>query len=278
MPGPNRNTLKYVLDQVPPGFLVDSQWLAANAVAKSSAHDYNRRGWLERVVRGVYRRPYPHADAQDARNWKMAVLSAQWIMDYDFHVGGISALTLEGHNHYLGLGGDANVYLYGGVPSWLPRLNVDAHFLLRRRQLFGSEPLGIDDCDFNPAAHNAPSPWDWPLRRSSPERALFEALNELPDHESFHKVDMLFQGLAKLRPKRLTDLLRACRSVKVKRLFFLFADRHPHRWLAHIDRTQIDLGKGPRSLVEGGRYSAAYQLVVPAEFAAPREGATSDGA
>lgn len=278
MAGLNRNRLKYVLEQVPPGFLVDSRWLAASDVAKSSAHDYHREGWLERVARGVYRRPYPHADQQDVRDWKLPVLSAQWIMGYDFHVGGMSALTLEGHNHYLGLGRSANVYLYGDVPSWLPRLQVDAHFLPRRRQLFGSDPVGIDDRDFDPTAGNAPSPWNWPLRRSSPERALFEALNELPDQESFHKVDMLFQGLPTLRPGRLTKLLQACKSVKVKRLFFLFADRHPHRWLSHVDRTKVDLGTGPRSLVEGGRYAAAYQLVVPEEFAGPREDATSDGA
>lgn len=278
MPGLKHNRLKYVLEQVPPGFLIDSRWLTANDVTKSSAHDYHREGWLERVARGVYRRPFPHADTQDIRDWKVPVLSAQWIMGYDFHVGGMSALTLEGHNHYLGLGRSSNVYLYGNVPGWLSKLRVDAHFLPRRRQLFGSEPIGIDDRDFDPTADNAPSPWNWPLRRSTPERAVFEALNELPDQESFHRIDMIFQGLATLRPGRLSNLLKLCKSVKVKRLFFLFADRHSHRWLAHIDRAEIDLGKGPRSLVEGGRYAAAYQLMVPYEFAGPPHEGDRDGA
>lgn len=269
MAEPNRNRLKYVLDRVPAGFLVDSQWLGAHDVAKSSASNYDRDGWLERVARGVYRRPYPGKPAGNVVEWKMAVLSAQWIMGYDFHVGGMSALSLEGHSHYLGLGRSANVYLYGNVPSWLSRLTLDAHFVMRRRQLFGSEPLGIEDHDFDPAAGTGPNPWDWPMRRSTPERAVLEALNELPDQESFHKVDMLFQGLATLRPGRLSALLGACKSIKVKRLFFLFADRHRHRWLPHIDRAGIDMGKGPRMLVEGGRYVAAYQLVVPEEFAVP---------
>lgn len=278
MSGPNRNRLKYVLDQVPPGFLVDSKWLAASAVAKSSAHDYHREGWLERVARGVYRRPYPHADAKGIRDWRTSVLSAQWIMGYDFHVGGMTALTLEGHNHYLGLGGSTTVYLYGDAPSWLSKLPVAAQFLLRRRQLFGSEPVGIEDRDFDPTADNAPSPWNWPLRRSTPERAVLEALNELPAEESFHNIDMVFQGLSTLRPGRLSNLLMACKSVKVKRLFFLFADRHAHRWLGHINRAAIDLGKGPRSLVERGRYIAAYQLVVPHEFAALQDEGDGDGA
>lgn len=278
MDGLNSNRLKRILDLVPPGFLVDSRWLAASGVAKSSASDYHREGWLSRVARGVYRRPYSQERSTDVVDWKLAVLSAQWIMGYDFHVGGMTALSLEGHSHYLGLGRSANVYLYGDVPAWLPRLTLDAHVVLRRRQLFGSDPFGIDDQNFDPAANDAPHPWNWPMRRSTPERAVLEALNELPDEESFHKIDMLFQGLPSLRPGRLGKLLQACKSVKVKRLFFLFADRHRHRWLAHLDRTNIDLGQGPRMLVEGGRYAAAYQLVVPEKFAVPNPEDATDGA
>jgi hypothetical protein len=270
-------TLKHVLDQVPPGFLVDSRWLNANGVARSSAHDYDRQQWLQRVVRGVYRRPYPRADAQDVRNWKIPVLSAQWIMHYDFHVGGMSALTLEGREHYLGLSRSPNVYLYGNAPKWLLKLPLDAQFHLRRRQLFGSGRTGIDDLDFDPNSADAPSPWSWPLRRSTPERAILEALNELPDQESFHTIDMIFQGLTTLRPGRLTNLLNLCKSVKVKRLFFLFADRHRHRWLTHVDRAAIDLGTGPRALVENGRYAADYLLMVPPQFAGPAAAGGGDG-
>jgi hypothetical protein len=198
-------------------------------------------------------------------------------MKYDFHVGGMTALTLEGHDHYLALGRSSNVYLYGNAPKWLLKFPVDARFHLRRRQLFGADPVGIENLQFDPAAQNAPGPWNWPLRQSSPERAILEALNELPDNESFHKIDMVFQGLAALRPGRLNRLLKTCKSVKVKRLFFLFSDRHQHRWLPHIDREEIDLGKGPRSLVEGGRYAAAYQLMVPHRFARSPNDEDPDG-
>lgn len=267
MNGQNTRKLKYVLDQVPPGFLVDSRWLEQSNVARSSAHDYHRAGWLERVTRGVYRRPYNNTSPGDARDWKAPVLSAQWIMGYDFHVGGMTALTLEGHNHYLDLGRSSNVYLYGDVPKWLPRLTLDAKIRTRRRTLFGPSPVGLENLAFDPFADAAPSPWNWPLRQSGSERALLEALNELPDNESFHKIDMIFQGLTSLRPSRLTTLLVDCKSIKTKRLFFLFADRHNHAWLKHIDRDQVNLGSGPRSLVEGGRLNNRYNLIVPAEFA-----------
>lgn len=273
MAGQKRQRLKSVLDAVPPGFLVDARWLKANGVGRTSAHDYDREGWLERVGHGVYRRPFPRADAEDARDWNVPILSAQWIMGYDFHVGGASALNLEGHEHYLPLGNNSDVYLHGRVPSWLPKLSLDARFRLRKRsQLFVSTMLGIDNLDFDPDAPNAPSPWNWPLRRSSSERAVLENLNELPDKDSFHRIDVVFQGLANLRPGRLNALLKDCKSVKVKRLFFLFADRHQHKWLSHIDRSQIDLGTGPRALVEDGRYAADYLLMVPPEFARSARG------
>lgn len=63
---------------------------------------------------------------------------------------------------------------------------------------------------------------------SSPERAILEMLDELPKGKSFHKVDVVFESLANLRPRLLTTLLAQCRSVKTKRLFFVYAERlHP---------------------------------------------------
>ncbi len=55
---------------------------------------------------------------------------------------------------------------------------------------------------------------------------ILEAVDDLPDHGSFHTIDMIFQGLTNLRPRRLMSLLQACRSIKVKRLFFVYADKH----------------------------------------------------
>jgi hypothetical protein len=270
MDGQNSQILKSVLNQVPTGFLADTRWLTAQGVSRSSAYDYNREGWLERVAHGVYRRPAPHNEKAVSRDWRVAVLSAQHIMRYDFHVGGMTALTLDGSNHYVALGRSSRVYLYGNVPRWLTKLPVDAKFQPRRRQLFGSDPIGVDNRDVLSGMREAANPWVWPLVRSTPERAILEALNELPDDESFHVVDMVFEGLTNLRPQRLEKLLTLCKSKKVKRLFLLFADRHGHAWLRHIDRSKINLGTGPRALVEGGRYMPAYQLMVPAEFANPR--------
>lgn len=110
------------------------------------------------------------------------------------------------------------------------------------------------------------SPWRWPIKMSSAERAILEVLDELPKNESFHSIDMMFQGMVNLRPKLLTALLAQCRSVKVKRLFFVYADKHAHAWLKHIDRSQIDMGSGDRALVPGGRLHPVYRITVPADL------------
>ena len=80
--------------------------------------------------------------------------------------------------------------------------------------------------------------------------------------------DKLMEGLTTLSPRRLSALLAACRSVKVKRLALWFADRHGHAWAKPLDRTRVDLGVGNRVLEPGGRLDRTYQITVPREMEA----------
>ena len=98
---------------------------------------------------------------------------------------------------------------------------------------------------------------------STPERAILELMYELPSRDSFHNADVLMQGLSSLSPRRLQTLLEDCISVKVKRLFFFFADRHQHAWLRRLDRKRIDLGRGSREIVPQGQYDRVHKITVP---------------
>ena len=70
--------LKPLLDKVPPGFMVDTPWLRAQGIDPKSIHDYVARGWLKRVIRGVYRRPLPEdARGADETSWEIPLLSLQ---------------------------------------------------------------------------------------------------------------------------------------------------------------------------------------------------------
>ena len=140
--------LKPFLDEVPLGCLVDSGWLKAHGIESKSIHRYASRGWLERVIRGVYRRPLPkRVEFASELSWESVLLSLQQILAHDIHLGGESALEFAGHYHYLRLGGPQNVHFFGDVPAWLKRLPTKTQIVVHRYSLFDNEPIGIGDSD-----------------------------------------------------------------------------------------------------------------------------------
>ncbi|SFD71998.1 transcriptional regulator with AbiEi antitoxin N-terminal domain [Bosea sp. CRIB-10] len=269
--------LKRLEHLLPEGLLVDSAWLSAHSYSTSLRTKYVASGWLEQPARRVYRRP------RGQLSWQQVVISLQTLLGHSLAVGGRTALELQGYAHYLSQG-SSEVHLHGPAkpPTWLATLPLKERFVYRNSApLFGSEleeltfPTLVPDHAGKQGDRTLQDAglrslgwgqWDWPLTVSAPERALLELLDELPDRESFHQVDVLMEGLSDLAPRRLQNLLIRCRSVKVKRLFFFFADRHRHAWLKHIERAAIDLGSGKRMLVKEGRYDPAYQITVPKEM------------
>jgi hypothetical protein len=274
--------LNHLLLALPEGFLADSAWLQAQGLSRSSIRDYADRGWLERIGPRVYRRPGQTANNQ--LRWEVVVLSLQQIMRNPLHVGGRTALELSGYAHYLEVSATPTIYLYGqSMPTWLDKLPSSAQFEMRSTRLFDGSSIGVEMRRFDLRSGEtvslvedaaAKSPWEWSLTMSIPERAILEMMDELPQHESFHQVDVIMEGLANLRPKLLEKLLRECRSVKVKRLFLWYADRHVHSWRKHLDISSVDLGHGKRQLVPKGHFDSHYQITLPIELFAT-EGASN---
>ena len=258
---------------LPEGLLVDAAWLSARGYSSSLRRQYVTAGWLDQPTRRVYRRK------RGSVSWQQAVVSLQTILDYDLVVGGRTALELQGFAHYVRQE-TKTVHLHGRThhPLWLNTLPLDVEFVYHNAARLFAHPAAkptFGEKDPSAAASvELPADlvahpwgqWRWSLILSAPERALLELLDELPERESFHQVDKLVEGLSNLSPRRLEKLLRDCKSVKVKRLFFFFADRHAHAWLRHIDRKAIDLGKGKRMLVKGGKLNAKYQITVPEDL------------
>lgn len=259
---------------------MDAAWLEGRGIASNLRAYYVKNGWLEQPVRSVYKRP------RGTISWQQVVISLQiLLLRTPLHVGGRTALELQGFAHYLSHQ-TKTVHLYGPEkpPTWLDKLNLPQRFvyhnsatLFRKDQItqsFGSlasniaDGTGHDLSRFQGGSLTslAWGQWDWPLTLSQPERAYLEMLDELPRHESFHQADMIMQGAANFSPRRLQKLLIDCDSVKVKRLFFFFADRHPHAWLKRLEKTAIDLGKGKRMLVPGGRLDPVYLITVPKDL------------
>lgn len=266
--------LNWLEKELPEGLLVDAAWLTKHGFSTSLRTQYVQKGWLEQPARRVFRRP------RGKLGWQQVVISLQTLLEYPLIVGGRTALELQGYQHYLSQETLA-VHLYGPErpPTWLHTLPVTVRFLYHNdRALFRNQPVtkGLSSLSWDIRKDQASSAdgfmrqpwgqWDWPLTLSTPERAILELLDELPNDESFEYADKLMEGLTNLRPHRMQKLLVDCRSVKVKRLFFFFADRHQHAWLKRLDKKAIDLGAGKRTLVPGGKFNSEYGITVPEEF------------
>lgn len=263
--------LNWLQHNLPDGLVVDAAWLEQKGYSRGLRSKYVSNGWLDQVIRGVYRRPPARLtpSGNEGLHWEAVVVSLQRLLERPLVVGGRTALELQGFGHYLGAAGPREVHVYGTVtpPGWLHKLKLTNRFVVHNsRRLFPARALDAQANAKSLAEGFTRQPWgheEWPLILSTPERAVLELLDEVPKRETFHQTDVLMEGLRNLSPRRLHRLLVDCRSVKVKRLFFWFAERHGHAWLKRLERGGIDLGRGKRMLVRGGKLDARYNITVP---------------
>lgn len=257
---------------LPEGLIVDSGWMEAHGYSTALRSYYVANGWLKQPVRRVYQRPRGNL------TWQQVTISLQTMLHFDLVVAARTALEEQGFGHYLRRHtGEITLTGPAKPPLWLKALLPNTRFIYRNdARLFRNLRASTAPHSLEPSSEpptlvtgllNRPwGPWNWPLYFSAPERAILEVISELPDHESFHQVDMLMEGMTTLSPTRLNALLADCQSIKVKRLFLFFADRHKHPWFKRLDRSNIDLGTGKRVIAKGGRYDPTYQITVPGDL------------
>ena len=270
----NQGKLNWLQRTLPEGLVVNAAWLEQHGVSRQLRRKYVMHGWLLSPARGVYRRPDPSAKAEFL-TWQHLVISLNTLLSMPVAVGARTALELQGFSHYLAASGSREAHLYSNeaLPRWVSRLPVNTKFVFHKAGKLlknGSIPPYNSETD---ATISAPAdssltrqqwgPSNWQLVLSTPERAILELLDEVPKRETFHQADVLMEGLRNLSPRRLQTLLGNCRSVKAKRLFLWFAERHSHAWLQKLDQSRIDLGKGKRMLVHGGKLDLKYNITVP---------------
>lgn len=271
----NKQKLNWLEHHLPEGLLADAAWFEAHGYSRSLRKQYVDAGWLEQPARGVCRRP------RGSLSWEQIVISLQTLLHLPVSVGARTALELQGYAHYLAQSQQV-VHLYSDtkLPGWVFKLPVGPQFTSHNRSRFlpkvspSPDELSLSPETVPETEQTLPGAlrvtrwghWKWPLVISTPERAILEMIDELPKHETFHNVDMIMEGLVDLSPRRLQKLLEDATNIKVKRLFFFFADRQHHRWLDHLTRENIDLGKGKRMIVKGGKLDPEYQITVPEEL------------
>lgn len=256
--------------------LAPTRWLEERGYSRALLSKYVASGWLSSPARGVFRRPGPPL------KWQHAVASLQNLIGLPVHVGGLTALEIHGKGHFVRLGATRTVHLYShaALPSWLFKLPLTDKFIVHRRRLFAEDKRQPERAPAHTVhkARRATAPagigltqipwgsYDWPLAWSTAERAYLELLDETTGAESVVHANLIMQGLTTLSPRRLKALLTACRSIKVKRLFFALAERNEHQWLKELDPQAFDLGKGKRQLAPGGKLHPTYLITLPEDL------------
>ncbi|MBP6585827.1 MAG: type IV toxin-antitoxin system AbiEi family antitoxin [Flavobacterium sp.] len=250
---------KELYEIMPEGVIATHKWLMENNLTRHAIDNLVKSKQLESISKGVYVRN------SSKISWQSVVFSLQSIVKTDLVIGGLTALEMQGLSHYVSLSENKTVHLFGNdvLPEWVTNLHLNVKFVRHT-----THSLFAKNSEENKQLHPFTLERDWDnegrkLIISTPERAYLEVLADVPQKITFEHADQLMQGLTTLSPRNLQKTLEGCQNVKVKRLFFWFADRQNYVWLGKINRESITLGAGNRMLIKGGKLDPKYKITVP---------------
>jgi hypothetical protein len=264
---PKNDHLKDAQIQLQSGLLVTREWLLAQGLSTHNIDNQLKSGRLVAMYRGVYHRPHV------SLNWQNIASSLSFLYHDQWLVGGLTALELLGFAHFMNLSGQHKVHLYGAkpLPKWvqahLTEAEKDVSELTKTTFYWqGTSRLWHDNNDELLKRHTTNIAWRGslpPMLVSTAERALLEMLMIVPKQVSLENADYIVQAMTNLSPRKLKEVLTACKSVKVKRLFFWLADRQQYSWRKKLQIENFDLGAGKRVIVKGGKLDQQYNITVP---------------
>jgi len=249
----NETKLKTLFNVLQPGCVVTVNELERYGISRNLQKYYLKSGWLEPLGRSAYKKP------GDTVEWPGALSAIQKQTEIVVHVGGLSALALQGFSHYLRMS-KQSLHLFSPLKTKLPKWFVDYNWKLEIKHHLSSflpPDTGIKELEQNQIL----------IYVSTPERAIMECLYLAPQKMDLVECYQLVEGLVNLKPKLVNELLTSCNSVKVKRLFLYMAEKANHQWFRFLNTDQFDLGKGNRMLTEKGVYNAKYLISIPKELA-----------
>lgn len=237
-----------------PGTVCLAAWLESIGISGDLQKRYRKSGWLESIGTGAFKR------TGDSVHWQGGLYALQRQASLPIHAGALTALSRHGLLHYIRFR-EETVFLFSPPKTVLPKWFKDYDWGTSIQHVKTSmlpEPLGL-------TGHEEKT---FVITVSSPERAMFECLYLTPRVLDLVECYQVMEGLTTLRPKLVQELLEACTSVKVKRLFLYMAKKAGHQWLSFVDQSKVDLGSGHRNVVKGGAYIAQYDMNIPTELAA----------
>lgn len=247
-----RNKLNTLLQKWPNGGIVTAEWLDSIGIYKQLRKKYIDSHWIEPFGHGAFKR------AGDSISWAGALNAIQNQDKRPIHIGGKTALELQGYGHFVPLR-ETRLTLFSNKPLKLPKwfsseqleITINYHSSSFLKTDIGIEYKKIKGFD---------------LQISSIERAIFEILFLVPYSQSLQESKYLMENLLTLRPQIIQELLENCKSFKVKRLFLLIAEYEKLPCLEFIDLKNIQLGIGNRSLIKGGHLNKKYKITIPKDL------------
>lgn len=249
----NVTKINRLLQTVPSGIVLQASWLTSQGYSPELQKYYRNSGWLKAWGNGAMVR------SNDQPGYEGAVYALQKQSRLSIHLGGRSSLGLLGKAHYLELNA-SQIWLFGGeeerLPAWF-RNHPWPQKIKYKATSFLPPEKGLTDLPLS----------GFSIKISGAARAIMECLYLAPEKFDLSECLELMENLNDLRPLEVQALLEACTSVKVKRLFLYMAEKLNHSWFRYINLTNINLGKGKRSLVQGGIYIPKYQITVPPTLA-----------
>lgn len=247
------NDLKKLL---PMGEAASRSTLLKSGIKSYTLDNYLRSGKFKLLNKGVY------CWKEQLPTWQGLIASLPSLTQQKVIVGGISALELQGYSHYLNVNAVQTIHLYSDshIPQWIKALFISLQSVKIIWHSTGHLWAKEESADNGILIRDVQN---YRFSVSIPERAILELLSLLPDQFSFEHTNEVFQGLTQLSPNKMSAILMKCKSIKVKRLFFWFADKYNYPWRVHINEKEYALGTGKRVIANDGVFDKKYNITVP---------------
>lgn len=245
--------INQLLQTLPKGVVILASWLTKQGYSHALQQKYIRSGWIESIGQGAFKR------TGDKITVFGALYALQSQAKKDIHIGGPSALALQGFSHYVEME-QRELFLFSPhgfkLPVWFTSYRWEQKYMHRQTNIL---PAGL--------ALTTNDTTSFEVRISSPARAMLECLDLATAHFDLSEAWLIMEGLGSLQPRQVQTLLEQCKSVKTKRLFLYFAEKAGHSWFRYLKTEKINLGKGKRCLVKGGIFIPKYQITLPETLA-----------
>lgn len=243
--------LNQLLLNWPAGTVYTSTGFVSQGYNYDLINKYKQNKWISQIGQGSYIRYGTKAE------WTGGLYAIQTQLKLNIHAGGKTALYLKGYAQFISQK-KYPVFLFGSrgvkLPSWFKKHNWGVPVSLTTTNLF---PYDLNK------GFSKHDEQNFSITISSPERAMMEMLYHVPKKVSFKEAFLIMENLTSLRHTFVNELLAACSSIKVKRLFLFMAEKHNYPWFNNLNISDIYLGKGKRIVEKNGILDKKYLITVP---------------